>query len=352
MDIQNLSPSQLSSLNDEELRGVTLKSIGLFFKENQVDYMGLIYSYTSLTTGMKYIGQTRNPIARNGTHISSSKPGTKRTDSKGSFYVAIRNEGFENFRYNVLKVIYSDDFKEYEELIDKYEQHYIDVYQTTDCAKGYNYASGGKNLPLGGTSYWARPVKQYSLYGEFIKSYECINDAARDLNINCSCISAACSLHSARQVAGGFLWTYSENNLPVEAIKRATRGVIHRYSISGEYIDSFIHYSVAADLVGGNRTRIMRCANPPCDHIAYGYRWSREKVSKLQSPPVKLSVEVHKYDKEGRYIASYDTQVDGAASIGKKSATHLSVCLTEHWRKAGGYYWRTFKKEKIDIVKK
>lgn len=352
MSIQNLSLEQLSSLSEVELSGVTLDEIGQYFECNSTDYLGVVYSYTSMTSGMKYIGQTKNPIRRNGTHISSSKVGTKRKDANSPLYVAVRNEGFDNFRYNVLKVVYAPDRTEYIKTIDAYEHYFIDLYNTTDKSFGFNVNSGGLQLPLSSTSYWARAVKQYAIFGEFIKEYKCMNDAARETNIGSACISEACSPNSTRKVAGGFLWTYSEDSLNPEFIKHATRGVIHRYSIDGKYIDSFTHCVDVAKLVDGDCTRIFLCAEPPYNHIAYGYRWSREKLERLTEPPAKLNVEVHKYDKDGIYVASYDTQIDGAKSIGRKYATHLGVCLKDHWRKAGGFYWRTFKTDKIDVTLK
>lgn len=53
-----------------------------------------------------------------------------------------------------------------------------------------------------------RPVSQFSLSGEFIKNYESVTLAARELNIHDSNIHKACN-GSIRQT-GGFVWKYGE----------------------------------------------------------------------------------------------------------------------------------------------
>lgn len=352
MKIIGLNVDKISVLSADELKYITLKEIDSYFKKNKQGHLGVIYSYTSLNSGKMYIGQTIAPFSRNGTHISSSKPNSKRKDAKCPIYKAFREEGFENFRYNVLKVSHSYDLKEFKEMQDFHEQHFISLYQTTEKSKGFNVNAGGVSLPLGSTSYWARSVKQYSRSGKFIREYESINDAVRETNVSGSGISSVCSSNSPRKVAGGYLWTYSENDLDHLFIKHATRGIIHRYTIEGQYINTFDSYISASTVVNGDSSRIKLCAEPPCVHIAYGYRWSKEKVTQILESPVKLSVEVHKYDKEGQYVASYDTQAEGAMSIGVSSTAHLGVCLKDLWRRAGGFYWRLFKIDKIDIPSK
>lgn len=51
-----------------------------------------------------------------------------------------------------------------------------------------------------------KPVLQLSLSGQFIKEWDCINDAAKALNIRQGCISNCCSGRS--KSSGGFKWEY------------------------------------------------------------------------------------------------------------------------------------------------
>ena len=53
---------------------------------------------------------------------------------------------------------------------------------------------------------------------------------------------------------------------------------IHQYSLTGEYIQSFVSSSHAARCVGGSDGNISTYATSPEKHAhSYGYKWSREK---------------------------------------------------------------------------
>ena len=52
----------------------------------------------------------------------------------------------------------------------------------------------------------AKPVKQYDLQGNFIKEWESASEAARQLNIKQSNISACCL--GKTKTAYGHIWTY------------------------------------------------------------------------------------------------------------------------------------------------
>jgi hypothetical protein len=162
-------------------------------------------------------------------------------------------------------------------------------------------------------------------------------------------ISAVCSPKSNRKTGGGYLWSYSENEPDISYIAAARRGVVYRYTIEGAYIDTFQSFKDASIFVNGDKARIHLCARPPYINIAYGFRWSKEKVRQLNSPPARLCIEVRKYDTHGIFACTYGSLVKAAQSINRKLSGHISVCLNDHWRKAGGYYWRTYKADKIEI---
>lgn len=336
-----------------DLKKITLFDIEDYFKHNTEGFLGIVYCYTSISSNKKYVGQTRQPRSRHYTHLSSSHISSKRSDANSLFSNAIREEGFDNFKYNVLKVCHAHNRIELQKQLNNYERYYITFYQTTDRTKGYNLECGGIGEPLGGTSHLSKAIKQYTLCGEFVREYECINDAARETLICASSISMACSISSKRKVAGGYLWANSENSLDPSYIEYATRySGVHRYTIEGKYIDSYPNYKTAALQVNGDRARIHLCAKPPYINVAYGFRWSNKRITRLKSSPAKLCIEVHKYDKTGLYVASYESLAMGARSINYKFSSHLSQCLIDSWRKAGGYYWRTFRTDRIEIPTK
>lgn len=60
----------------------------------------------------------------------------------------------------------------------------------------------GKEHPL------SKKIDQYDLKGNFIKTWDCMNDIQRELKINSSNVHSVCN--KKRNKAGGFIWKYSE----------------------------------------------------------------------------------------------------------------------------------------------
>ena len=54
------------------------------------------------------------------------------------------------------------------------------------------------------------PVEQYSLDNKFIKLWNSINDAEKELKINHANIVVACKGNTNRKKAGGYIWKYKE----------------------------------------------------------------------------------------------------------------------------------------------
>ena len=99
--------------------------------------MGIIYCYTNLINGKKYIGQTLNPAQRYKSHKSVAfNPNDPEYDS--IIHRAFRKYGYENFKYEVL-----DEAETVEEL-NGLEIYYIAHYNT-QIPNGYNVEPGGRN---------------------------------------------------------------------------------------------------------------------------------------------------------------------------------------------------------------
>lgn len=99
--------------------------------------MGIIYSFTNLINGKKYIGQTINPNQRYAAHKSAiSNINSSEFDSP--LHRAFRKYGFENFEYEVLTETESIDE------LNALEAYYI-AYYNTQVPNGYNIKAGGNN---------------------------------------------------------------------------------------------------------------------------------------------------------------------------------------------------------------
>ena len=99
--------------------------------------MAIVYCYTNLVNGKKYIGQTLNPSQRYKSH-KSVHLNEKDPEYDSVFHRALRKYGWENFKYEVL--IEDDNI----DLINNLEIFYIDFYDT-QIPNGYNVLPGGKN---------------------------------------------------------------------------------------------------------------------------------------------------------------------------------------------------------------
>ena len=73
----------------------------------------------------------------------------------------------------------------------------VDNLEWCDCSYNIIYSQGKK-------------VLQYDKDGNFIKEWDCMRDAERQLGINCTNISACCRRKHKCRTAGGYIWRYKE----------------------------------------------------------------------------------------------------------------------------------------------
>lgn len=336
--------------NGFDVTQLTISEIDNLCKSIKNQFSGIIYCYTNLINNKKYIGQTTNPLKRHTAHLSSSKIKSLRKDSKTPIHNAIRKYGINNFSYSVVEMKCCSDNRLLQKSLDEKERYYIELLNTTNKHYGYNILSGGLSGQRSGSHPIAVPIDQYTLLGEFITSYPSITDAEKATGVRgiASCFTPT----KTRLSAGGFIWVKKGEAISQKSIDKFKKRVVYQYDIDGNYVNTFINTKEAAKSVNGDQSRIMLCATPPCIHVCYGYRWAREKFDRLPLPSAKLQVEVHQYDNKGKYFSSYKTLVDAAKAVNVKSSTHIALCTKECWRKAMGFYWRTYRTEQIEIIYK
>lgn len=95
---------------------------------------GIIYKVTCETNGKIYIGQTTKSLyMRKQQHKYRAFKG----DRRSAFQVAILDEGFDNFKWEILIAVESQDE------LDRWEKYYIEKYKSNNPKYGYNLNSGG-----------------------------------------------------------------------------------------------------------------------------------------------------------------------------------------------------------------
>ena len=188
-----------------------------------------VYCHTNKANGKKYIGITQQTPERrwkNGKGYSTQH-----------FARAIQKYGWNNFEHTILMSNLTKNQACY------YERLYIKKYETTSPEKGYNETLGGdgggmynkhhtqsakekisearkiigfseahkrhiSESKAGVKHHLAKPVYQYSKDGTFIKKWDYMNEAAKNLNLSRGSISNVC--RGRGKTSGGFVWSYQD----------------------------------------------------------------------------------------------------------------------------------------------
>lgn len=121
----------------------------------------------------------------------------------------------------------------------------------------------------------ARPIIQYSLSGEEMLTFNSATEAARELNLQQSKITACCQRE--RLSTGDFQWRYADN--PIKDIKPLIdRGgykpskKVAQMDDEGNIIQIFPSYTQAATAVDGSFSAIAKVCNGQNIHHK-GFRW-------------------------------------------------------------------------------
>jgi transcriptional regulator with XRE-family HTH domain len=176
-----------------------------------------------------YIGKTKHPLNRRfSQHIHAAKKNIKKT----KVYNWIREYGYDGLKINLIREVENDkgDFAEIEEIRLHKERGFILKNQTLGgkgIGKGYKHTeevrikcrersllSGvfkGERNPffgkIGNKNHKSIETHQYSLNGDYIKSFESQNLAIKEIGLPSAnrLISRACK---TGEIAYGFLWSY------------------------------------------------------------------------------------------------------------------------------------------------
>lgn len=178
-----------------------------------------IYVHTNKKSGKKYYGMTlQKPERRWGRNGNNYK-------TNQAFREAIERDGWDGFTHEVL----ARDLPFREAFL--LERMYIRRDDTTNPERGYNRHPGTyptrescyKNISvakMGHSVSWTtrekirraiprRPVTQYTLSGERLRTFASITDAARAVNLHKSKIWAVCA--GEKRTARGFIWRYASS---------------------------------------------------------------------------------------------------------------------------------------------
>ena len=118
-----------------------------------------------------------------------------------------------------------------------------------------------------------RKILQYDLDGNKIKEWDCIVDAAKQLNIDKANIGHCCSHKENHNSAGGFIWRYIEDSTPVI---KYTSNSICVLDLNHKLISIFKTAVLASKELGVSTCSISNCCNHKIENVK-GYIFVKYK---------------------------------------------------------------------------
>lgn len=242
-------------------------------KIGSLEVYGVIYKITNTITGQVYIGQTTKEKGFNGRycfkgngiervynyHLNCKEKGYESLNSY--LFNSINKYGFESFEITeVLDVAFSK--KE----LDIKEMTYISIYDS--YKNGYNQNMGGDgnkghNGLKGSNNPRSRSVVQMDLNGNYIKTWDYINDAVNENIADISSIIRSCN--NKKYHGGGFLWEYCENYDPnfdyKHLEKRKTTKRIKQLDLNDNLIEIYDSIVEACNKNNYHYKSLSRCCN-------------------------------------------------------------------------------------------
>lgn len=141
----------------------------------------------------------------------------------------------------------------------------IEKYKSKEREYGYNCTFGGDGT-LGYTMSkqtvekiilgHSKPVYQYSIEGSFIKKWNSVKDAEKELGYPNGTISTCCK--GRIKQAYGYVWRY-EYNTEIEPIKPGQGIDVFQYSLNGEFIKKWDSLAEIENILGFASTNISAC---------------------------------------------------------------------------------------------
>lgn len=320
-------------------------NISIDYRENNV---WTVYVHINKINGKTYVG------------ITSMEPEKRwRADGYGyrtqPFFRAIQKYGWENFDHEIVASNLT------REEANDMEQTLIEQLDSLIGHNGYNATEGGDSIRITN----ARPVLQYTKEGKFVKEYESVLSAGKELEIYYQGIIACCE--GKLNHSGGYVWRYKESNEnldnynkfleenPLSEIKsRQTSLKVLQFDLKGNLIQEFKSATVAAATLGNDvKVKSIQDACRGTTTLGalktyHGYIWkyakdyNDEKIEykPVEFPPPKLILQ---FEPNGLYVTTHKGAKAAIASIGKTKQSAITsiyeVCNGKQ-KTAYGYIWR------------
>ena len=297
----------------------------------------IVYLTTNIKNNKIYIGvhKTDNPEIFDGYLGCGVNRYNRKSiyNPKTPFQFAIKKYGFDSFRRATIKIFDNeqDALMLEEELVNE------DFIKRNDT---YNIVIGGGMPPL-----LNKIIYQYDLQGNFIKQYNSIVEASKDLNTAETAIGRAVL---NKRTSAGYLWSdIKVNKLNLEEYYIYTpKQTVHIYDSNGFYYKSFQSLQYCAKYLESSLSHIQRSIK--LGTKTKNYYISNILMGMFEKPKViRLDGMVHQYSLNGEYICSYNSLKELEQKFGESMQwLNNSIKLGQSYK---NYLW--FRGDKPDLVK-
>jgi len=149
-------------------------------------------------------------------------------------------------------------------------------------------------------------VHKYNSDGKFEESYTSYADAGK-LN-NCDPTSISAAIKGGHRVYENYYSDILVNRFDIARKQSIGKKAVHRYTLEGEYVDSFISIADACKQTGTDNTTLSKSIKN--NKTANGHQWSFEKLDKISPIVIKIGTEskrVGQYNLAGELTNIYST---------------------------------------------
>lgn len=300
----------------------------------------IVYCTVNIKNKHIYVGyhKTINPYGFDsyiGNGVKINQPSTYKK-SKTHFQNAVNKYGVDSFKRITLKVC--DTLKEAQDL--EAEIVNDDFLKRSDV---YNMIPGGGNLPSA-DELFSIEVHQYSLTGEYIKTWKSAIEAAKYFNISQTNIRTACKINCT---SCGYFWSdVLFDKLDLNDYKvHLNHDRVYQFDQNGQLVNCYKTVREAAKLNNSTPRLILRA-------IAEKTKSKGNYYSYNENFQIDLSVynkigKVYLYNLDGSFYKEFNSPKECCTFLGDKKTSRLYSAI-----RTGGLY-KNFQvsKEKVPYMK-
>ena len=214
-----------------------------------------IYKIQNIENNKIYIGQSVDIAQRWREHRSDVL--TNRDNS--ILHKAIKKYGIHNITFEIIEECEKNK-------LDEREIYWIQYYNSI-IPNGYNQTSGGYS---GQGDLFKKSVLQYDLKGNFIQEFESASEAARQLDVFKSNLTAACRGETSQ--CGGFQWKYKDTEKEIKTIPVKNGKLVYQYDKNMNLIAIYLSAVDAEKNTQIKAGNIRQCCNGR-SKTAGGFVW-------------------------------------------------------------------------------